>query len=71
MTKKNLPFGHIMQVARTNSELDGQLARVIGVSSRGILDLYILEWLCGAVKIMPDGMVYAAFVMPECCLDEP
>lgn len=73
MEKLNLKHGDLVRIKNTGSEMDGTHARVVGLASRNVLDMYILDYRVGLeynpIREMPDFGMYSAFCMWEACLE--
>lgn len=67
MEKLNLKYGEMVRLKNFGSGFDGKCVKVIGISSRNILDTYIVSW--EHVETMPDFGEYSAFCVWEACLE--
>jgi len=63
--KLDLKYGDIVQVKNISIDFDGTKAKIVGVSTRNVIDFYILELLNNEIKTLPDGDKFSCFVLPE------
>lgn len=70
--KKEFPFNQKVRIKNTGTHFDGKVATVIGVSTRYVLDSYIIYFdKPETIVIDPQepGETFQAIVLTESCLD--
>lgn len=70
----NLKYLDRAIIQNLDPEINGTEVKIVGIGSRGIVDMYIVEFLDGKTKLSnefygQDPVECLAFVVPEYCLD--
>ena len=69
---KSFNHGDFVVISNTMSELDGKTGRIIGLSTIGLIDFYIVELkepIKHSVGIPPRDFTHSAIVLTETCLE--
>lgn len=66
---KNFKYGQRVRIQHTNSRFDSLEVEVVGIASRGIIDMYIVQFYGLSIKTTPDGERFSCFILSEYHLD--
>jgi hypothetical protein len=70
VTKLDLKFSDRVRIIGMGSEYDGLEVKVVGVASRHVIDVYIVEFFEDETRVLPGFGEFSAFTVPETNLEK-